>query len=721
MKFYIGRIVYPNLSYEQKNQLEAACREENENGWGVRFPGCYIVVVKVTYTHIYIACAVKEVKIKETDVEKKIAVMAAEIGEKSSLSSIMNLDNLYKEPGNKKVPLDKYSQDELCSDKASPNKYFSDEPCSDKASPDKYSPDEACSGKSSSDKTCSNKLSEKEDSMKNEKYRNQIRLEETTLNVFMAVMNDYSLESEFSNNAVLLERIGLELNKKYAKEYLLGMEYWDRKNRGFDSGFLENEEKRRIAKGRKFSRPMVQPLHYVIYEEDTDILKAMVQELLYHLCRKGRILNRRLVKVEGSDQLDIAMEREIRNLNQLDGGCVVVYIKENDSTKVIRDLLTGVFGEKNLYDITYTVIVILPDKLKEKEFLKEFVPDWVFIEVCKQYITAEEAKEFFQDLMQKDNLCGLCEGWENLFSEGTQYSRGDVISQYEYWLRKVYYIDNYFPQYKNIIREYAEEKSFVRSAREELQGLIGLTEVKTLITDIINFFKLQKIRERAGGIVSKPTMHMVFYGNPGTAKTTVARLTGRILKEEKIIEKGDIYEVGRADLVGKYVGWTARIVQDYFERAKGSVLFIDEAYALADEQKSFGDEAINTLVQEMENHREDVVVIMAGYQKSMENLLQKNQGLQSRIAFRIAFPDYSIDELYQILEWMVETEGLRLAEDVWDPFCDRVIQVDIHQGNGRAVRNILDRAKINQAKRVLKLPEQKQREELFLLRREDFI
>ena len=556
--------------------------------------------------------------------------------------------------------------------------------------------------------------------MKNEKYMNPIRLEETTLNTFMSVMKDYSLESLFPNKDVLLEKMGLDLNKKYVKEYLLGMEYWDRKSQVFDSGFLENEEKKRIAKGKKFSRPMVQPLHYVIYEEDTDILKVMVQELLYHLCRKGRILNRRLVKVEGSDQPDIAMGREIRNLNQLDGGCVVIYIKENDGTKVIRDLLSSVFGNKNHYDRTYTVVVILPDKLREKKLLKEFVPELVFIEVCKQYITAKEAKEFFQDLMQKDNLSGACDGWENLFSERTQYSRGDVISQYEYWLKNIYYIDNYFPQYKNIIKEYTEEKSFARSAREELQGLIGLTEVKSLITDIIDFFKLQKIREQVGGIVNKPTMHMVFYGNPGTAETTVARLVGRILKEENIIEKGDIYEVGRADLVGKYVGWTARIVEDYFERAKGSVLFIDEAYALADEQKSFGDEAINTLVQEMENHREDVVVIMAGYQKSMEYLLQKNQGLQSRIAFYITFPDYSIDELYQILERMVEAEGLKLAEDVWDPFCDKVIQVDIHQGNGRAVRNILDRAKINQAKRVLKLPEQKQREELFLMRKEDF-
>ena len=721
MKFYIGRIGYPNLSYEQKSQLEAVCREENEKGWGVRFPGCYILIVKVTYTHIFLACAIQEVKTRESDIKKKTAVMAAEIGGKSCLPGIMNFED--------KPSSDEDCQDELFSDKSS------GEPCSEELYPvrplsGESGSEELYSGKLPSGESGLNQLyqgqpgsgnsSEREDSGEDKKYMEIICLEETTLNTFMEAMNEYSPESLYGNKTVLLEKIGLEPNKKYAGEILLKMEYWDRKSRSFDNGFLENEEKRRIDKGKKFSRPMVQPLHYVIYEEKTNILKPMVQELLHHLCRKGRILNRRLVKLEGSDYPDPAMGSKIRNLNQLDSGCVVVYIKENDSQKAIRELLSAVFGNIHDYDRTYTVIVILPDKLREKKLLKELVPQCVFVEVCKQYITAGEANELFQDLMQKDNLSGLCNEWENLFTEGIQYSRGDVISQYEYWLKNVYYIDNYFPQYKNIMKEYAEEKTFAKSARVELQELIGLAEVKSLIADIIDFFKLQKMRRQAGGIVNKPTMHMVFYGNPGTAKTTVARLIGRILKEEDIIENGDTYEVGRANLVGKYVGWTARIVEDYFERAKGSVLFIDEAYALADDQKSFGDEAINTLVQEMENHREDVVVIMAGYQKSMECLLQKNQGLQSRIAFRITFPDYSIDELYQILEQMVKAEGLKLMDDVWDPFCDRVIQVDIHQGNGRAVRNILDRAKMNQARRVLKLPEPKQKEEMFLLRKEDF-
>jgi SpoVK/Ycf46/Vps4 family AAA+-type ATPase len=133
---------------------------------------------------------------------------------------------------------------------------------------------------------------------------------------------------------------------------------------------------------------------------------------------------------------------------------------------------------------------------------------------------------------------------------------------------------------------------------------------------------------------------MIFTGNPGTAKTTVARLVAQILKENGILSNGNLYEVGRSNLVGKYVGHTAPLVRDAFNLAQGSVLFIDEAYSLVDDSPgSFGDEAINTIVQEMENRRDDMVVIFAGYPKPMEEFLNRNEGLRSRIAFHVAFDD----------------------------------------------------------------------------------
>lgn len=144
-------------------------------------------------------------------------------------------------------------------------------------------------------------------------------------------------------------------------------------------------------------------------------------------------------------------------------------------------------------------------------------------------------------------------------------------------------------------------------------------------------------------------MHMVFIGNSGTAKTTAARLFARIMKDNGLLSKGQLIEVGRGDLVGKCVGWTAQTVQAKFKVAIGGVLFIDEAYSLVDKHSgSFGDEAINTIVQEMENHREDVVAIFAGYPNKMEGFLQKNPGLRSRIAFHVPFADYTSDEISTI-------------------------------------------------------------------------
>ena len=144
----------------------------------------------------------------------------------------------------------------------------------------------------------------------------------------------------------------------------------------------------------------------------------------------------------------------------------------------------------------------------------------------------------------------------------------------------------------------------------------------------LNFYKAQKLFKEKGLPDSRPAMHMVFTGNPGTAKTTVARLFAGIMKENQLLSEGRLFELGRSDLVGKYVGWTAQIVKEKFRKARGSVLFIDEAYSLLDGDSSlYGDEAINTIVQEMENCREDTVVIFAGYPREMEQFLSRNPGL----------------------------------------------------------------------------------------------
>ena len=199
-------------------------------------------------------------------------------------------------------------------------------------------------------------------------------------------------------------------------------------------------------------------------------------------------------------------------------------------------------------------------------------------------------------------------------------------------------------------------------------------------------------------------MHMMFTGSPGTAKTTVARLFARIMRENELLSVGRLYEVGRADLVGKYVGWTAQKVESKFNEAMGSVLFIDEAYSLVDDRDGgYGDEAISTIVAEMENRREDLVVIFAGYPEKMETFLRKNPGLRSRIAFHVPFSDYSTEELFQILVLTAKNQSLTLDGGVRDKVMPILSAASREPdcGNGRFVRSLVEQARMKQAGRLL--------------------
>jgi SpoVK/Ycf46/Vps4 family AAA+-type ATPase len=194
------------------------------------------------------------------------------------------------------------------------------------------------------------------------------------------------------------------------------------------------------------------------------------------------------------------------------------------------------------------------------------------------------------------------------------------------------------------------------------------------------------------------------------------------MKEEKISTTGAFVECGRSDLVGKYVGWTAKIVKEKFKEASGGILFIDEAYSLLDDSNSFGAEAINTIVQEMENHRDDVLVIFAGYPDMMNDFIDSNAGLRSRIAFHVDFPDYDVDELNEILCVMAKDRGYRLNQGIRKKcrgiFADVVKEKNF--GNGRYVRNLLDAAILHQAERLMRTGQNITRQKAYCLTMEDF-
>ena len=245
-------------------------------------------------------------------------------------------------------------------------------------------------------------------------------------------------------------------------------------------------------------------------------------------------------------------------------------------------------------------------------------------------------------------------------------------------------------------------------AKKELEEMIGLTKVKEVIGKALANFKLKKLCMDKGIIKDNVSLHMVFKGNPGTAKTTVARLFAEILKDEKVLSSGKIVEVGRADLVGRVVGSTAPLVKKRFREAQGGVLFIDEAYSLCDgHEGSFGDEAINTIVQEMENHRDNVIVIFAGYPTQMKQFLDRNPGLLSRIAFQVEFEDYTVDELCAITKLMLSRKSMTITEAAMDKLKSHFESVmgSNDYGNGRFVRKMIEEAEMNLARRVLQLKE----------------
>ena len=245
--------------------------------------------------------------------------------------------------------------------------------------------------------------------------------------------------------------------------------------------------------------------------------------------------------------------------------------------------------------------------------------------------------------------------------------------------------------------------------KAEISELVGLAPVKEYVFGLADNLQVQQRRAAAGMKTASLSMHMIFTGNPGTGKTTIARLVAKYLKAIGALKGGQLVEVSRADLVGRYTGHTAPLTNSVIESALGGVLFIDEAYSLyRGEQDSFGLEAIDTLVKGMEDHRDELVVILAGYTKEMEKFLTANSGLASRFPNQIEFPDYTADELLQITNVLARNKGYQLAEGCTEPLRDyyaRQQEADSRTaGNGRLARNTLEKAIFHQSRRLVAEP-----------------
>ncbi len=252
-----------------------------------------------------------------------------------------------------------------------------------------------------------------------------------------------------------------------------------------------------------------------------------------------------------------------------------------------------------------------------------------------------------------------------------------------------------------------EDEKTLEALLEELNELVGLSNVKSIVNDLITYQKIQKIREKHNLFSQKNTLHLAFTGNPGTGKTTVARIVGRVYKQIGLLSKGHFLEVSRTDLIAGYQGQTALKVKEVIGRAKGGVLFIDEAYSITenDHADSYGRECLTELTKALEDYRDDLVVIVAGYTEPMKQFFESNPGLRSRFNTFIEFDDYSSDELLNILDMIAERNDYKLSDELKDAlkdyFDNKITNKDENFANGRLARNIFDDLVMAHAKRII--------------------
>lgn len=453
------------------------------------------------------------------------------------------------------------------------------------------------------------------------------------------------------------------------------------------------------------------PVHYTI-ESDSEEFAIEARDILVSaLVQAGRLKSSRVLTCRDQNEtrfhdVDLHKSYELSS----PGTIMVCVADENEGPYMLRrsegcgpeqaarELLAN-------HDDVLTMLWLPKSSNKLRGEVEAGIGDASLVRITEDTASKELALSYLRAKAEKARL----EPDESLFCELEEdgiYTVSDLARIFSRW-RKARLRTTIYPQYSAMqsSAEAAAKSSAKGTAIGQLHELVGLEDIKGQLSEILDYFKVQKVLADRGMREHRPTLHMVFSGNPGTAKTTVARLVGRILAENGVLPDGDLYEVGRSDLVGKYVGHTAPQVKQMFRSAEGGVLFIDEAYSLVDDKAGmYGDEAINTIVQEMENKRDDVMVIFAGYSDRMEEFVSRNPGLRSRLAAQISFPDYTPEELLKISAIEAKGMDLELAPETEDKLLEIYRKVaDIPDfGNGRYVRNLLEKARMRQSQRLLK-------------------
>ena len=539
---------------------------------------------------------------------------------------------------------------------------------------------------------------------------------------FMADENDMGLDYRENNQ--------YQIREEMIPTEKLSFDEAVEKSRRFMADISFIEELERIYSDENEKKYYGNPVHYKISASNMESAFEIASLLAQALKSNNRLVGSRINRVYEIKK-GCYDEPDFKNMFEKAQGNIVLFD------------LSGSAEMHNNYASEYEEVIEYMNKLISKNhvktlcifventnhpgfasnFLAKVAEEIDIIELKEGCGNRETAMSYIQNLAAQNKYDISQTEVEEIMPEKSLFTVGEAYEIYNKWfrngLRNRIYKSYKYCSYLEIKKEDKKSEPY-----DELQKMIGLKDMKQVVDEIIDSARIQKIRSGMGMDSYKTSLHMVFTGNPGTAKTTVARLITQIFVKEGILDTGNYVECGRADLVGKYVGWTAKTVKSKFREATGGVLFIDEAYSLVDDSNSFGDEAINTIVQEMENHRDNVIVIFAGYPDKMKDFFAKNEGLRSRIAFHLDFPDYNAEELVDILKLMADKKGYKLNPDI-ERKCLEIFAQAVKKeefGNGRYVRNLLEQAMMAQSRRITKEYAGKKitRKALTTLKPEDF-
>ena len=454
------------------------------------------------------------------------------------------------------------------------------------------------------------------------------------------------------------------------------------------------------------------PVHYFVETNNTDTEKELTYTLLSALSQNNRLKSIRYCTMDINPGNDLPRSRINTLYKSLSGAAIILRYcggstEDSNYSNGEIDTIQALCEATTKYRNSVLTVFCLPRACEGlKKVFYENLGSCAMMEIKEDLADNEAARNYLAMLCGRRHIEPDDKLFDTLDSDKL-YLPDELSDIFDEWYC-IKMKTTVFPQYRDIAvsRKKAAKETARGTAFDELQKMVGLHEAKEVIGKALNYYKLQRIYKDKGIKQDRAAMHMVFTGNPGTAKTTAARLFARIMKENGLLSKGHLTEVGRSDLVGKYVGWTADIVKKKFKAAMGGVLFIDEAYSLNDGREGlYGDEAINTIVQEMENLREDMVVIFAGYPREMERFLSRNPGLRSRIAFHVRFADYDAQELCDIARIIGRAKGMTLSDGAVSKLSS-VFEEARHQpdfGNGRYVRNVIELSKMNHASRILSM------------------